>query len=143
RDASMYLASTATGERVYLAKDVVDADFLITAGALAFDPVIGYRGTNSVLYPGLSMQEAMDRSLGQGHIEIGVDDPRPLRELIDEVGWLLGNPFSVQVIPAARHGASHVLAGVSDSVLAEGKKRLAGALAVQVENRPDVVVAAI
>ena len=91
--------------------------------------LMGYRGTNSVFYPGLSSADAMLRTHGQGHLELGPDEARPLRDLVDEVGWLLGNPFTVQVIPAASQGVSRVLAGVCDPVFAQGKKLLAEAVA--------------
>ena len=143
KDSCVYLASTASGERVYMARDVVDADFLITAGAIAFDPLIGYRGTNSVFYPGLSSADAMQKTQGQGHLELGPDESRPLRELIDEIGWLLGNPFAIQVIPAVTNGVSRVLAGVCDPVFAAGKKVLTKEWHVEVNERPDVVIAAI
>jgi nickel-dependent lactate racemase len=143
KEACVYLASTASGERVYMARDVVEADFLLSAGPIAFDPLMGYRGTNSVFYPGLSSAEAMQRTQGQGHLELGPDETRPLRELIDEVGWLLGNPFTIQVIPAATGGVSRVLAGVCDPVLKTGKKLLVEGWHVEVSERPDVVIAAI
>lgn len=143
RDGCMYLASTASGERIYLAREVVDADFLVSVGSIMFDPLMGYRGTNSVFYPGLSLADAMVRTQGQGHLELGPDEARPLRELVDEIGWLLGNPFTVQVIPAASNGVACVLAGLCDSVLAEGKKRLTDQWFVQVDERPEVVIAAI
>ncbi len=143
KNGCVYLASTASGERVYMARDVVDADFLMSAGPIAFDPLMGYRGTNSVFYPGLSSAEAMQRTQGQGHLELGPNDSRPLRELIDEIGWLLGNPFTIQVIPAATGGVSRVLAGVCDPVFAEGKKLLAEKWHIEVNERPEVVIAAI
>jgi nickel-dependent lactate racemase len=143
KDACVYLASTASGDRVYIARDVVDADFLISAGPIAFDPLIGYRGTNSVFYPGLSSTEAMQRTVGQGHHELGPDESRPLREVIDEIGWLLGNPFTVQVIPAATGGVSRVLAGVCEPVFKAGKKLLVKGWHVEVGERPDIVIAGI
>jgi nickel-dependent lactate racemase len=143
KDGCVYLASTATGERVYMARDVVEADFLMSAGPIAFDPLMGYRGTNSVFYPGLSSAEAMQRTQGQGHLELGPDESRPLRDLVDEVGWLLGNPFAIQVIPAATGGVSRVLAGVCEPVLAAGKKLLTERWHIEVNERPEVVIAAI
>jgi nickel-dependent lactate racemase len=143
RESVAYLASSATGERIYLAREVVEADVLVSAGSIQFDPLMGYRGTNSVFYPGLSSAEAMTRLHGQGHVELGPDESRPLRELVDEVGWLLGNPFSVQVIPSAGGGVSRVLAGACEPVLAEGKRLLSREWRLQLEERPDVVIAAI
>ena len=143
REKCVYLAATASGERVYLAREVVDADFLISVGTIAFDPLMGYRGTNSVFYPGLSSADAMLRTHGQGHVELGPEEVRPLREIVDEIGWLLGNPFTVQVIPAASRGVSRVLAGVCEPVLAQGKKILSEQWIVEVDERPDIVVAAV
>jgi nickel-dependent lactate racemase len=143
KDACVYLASTASGERIYMARDVVDADFLMSAGPIVFDPLIGHRGTNSVFYPGLSSAEAMQRTQGQGHLELGPNESRPLRELIDEIGWLLSNPFTIQVIPAATGGVSRVLAGVCEPVFAKGKKLLAERWTIEVGERPEVVIAGI
>ncbi len=143
KDRCVYLAATASGERIYLAREVADADFLISIGPIAFDPLMGYRGTNSVFYPGLSSADAMLRTHGQGHLELGPDDVRPLREMVDEIGWLLGNPFTVQVIPSASGGVSRVLAGVCEPVFTQGKKLVAEQWLVEVDERPDVVVAGI
>lgn len=138
-----YLASSATGDRVYLARDVLDADVVISVGPLAFDPVLGYRGTNSVFYPGLSNAEAGERSRGLGHRELGPDDERPLRSLIDEIGWLLGIQFTVQTLPGADGGAARVIAGASDAVLRQGKRLLNDRWRVRLGTRSDIVVATV
>jgi nickel-dependent lactate racemase len=138
-----YLAATARGERIYLARELVDADVVISIGMIAYDPVLGYRGTNSVFYPGLSNTEAVARSRGQGHSELGPDDERPLRQVIDEIAWLLGTQFTVQVLPAAGGGPADVVAGAYDSVFRKGQKLLAGHWRVSLAERADVVVAAV
>ena len=138
-----YLAATARGERIYLARELVDADVVLSIGTIAYDPVLGYRGTNSVFYPGLSNTEAIARSRGEGHSELGPDDERPLRQIIDEVAWLLGTQFSVQVLPAAGAGAADVVAGAYDSVFRKGRKRLAELWRVSLPERADVVLAAV
>lgn len=119
-DDCSYLASTLGGDRVYLAPEVVTADVVITVGSLGFDALLGYRGTNSALYPGLSTAEAVKKAQGQGHRELGPDDVRPLRQLVDEVGWLLGTQFSLQVVPGADDGVAAVLAGAYEAVLRQG-----------------------
>ncbi len=138
-----YLASATSGERIYLAREVVDADFLFCVGAVAYDPLLGYRGTSSVLYPGLSNTDAIRRSLGQGHDELGPDDVRGLRQTIDEVGWLLGVQFALQVIPAGRGGVAEVIAGAGDAVFRRGKQRLAECWEIDIEERPETVVVAV
>src|SRR5262245_9266146 len=138
-----YLAATARGDRIYLARDLVDADVVISVGVIAYDPVLGYRGTNSVFYPGLSNTEAVARSRGEGHSELGPDDERPLRQIIDEIAWLLGTQFSVQVIPAAGGGAAEVLAGAYDRVFRKGQQLLAEYWRVALPERADLVIAAV
>ncbi|HEX6987671.1 MAG TPA: lactate racemase domain-containing protein, partial [Planctomycetaceae bacterium] len=130
-----YLATTAAGERVYLSGTLLDADVVVSVGRIGFDPLLGYRGTNSVFYPGLSTAEAVKRAQGQGHTELGPDDERPLRQMVDEVGWLLGTPFTVQAVPAAGGGASDVLAGSIDSVFRKGRELLADRWTVRLPER--------
>ncbi|MGH7200529.1 MAG: lactate racemase domain-containing protein, partial [Planctomycetaceae bacterium] len=142
-EACAYLASSLGGERVYLAREVIDADVAISVGTMGHDALIGYRGTNSVFYPGLSTADAVARSRGQGHSELGPDDERPLRQFIDEIGWLLGTQFTLQVVPAAGEGVAHVLAGAVESVYRRGRQLVAEEWFVRLAERPEILVAAI
>lgn len=142
-EARQYLATTTVGDRVYLAREVVDADFVLPVGQIAFDPLIGYRGTSSTLYPGLSTPEALSRAHGQGHSELVPDNERPLRQVMDEISWLLGIQFSLQVIAASRDEVSHVLAGASEAVYRRGKELLTADWLVQLESRAPLVIAAV
>ncbi len=137
------MATTTLGERVFLARDVVNADVVVSIGVIGYDPVIGFRGTSSVFYPGLSSTEARERAIGQGHRELSPDDERPLRRMIDEIGWLLGTQFSVQVIPGAKGRASQILAGICESVFQQGKQRLEENWLVPIETRPEIVVVGV
>lgn len=138
-----YLAATARGERIYLARELIDADVVISAGVIEYDSLLGYRGTNSVFYPGLSNTEAISRSRGEGHSELGPDDDRPLRQTIDEIAWLLGTQFSIQVLPAAGGGVADVVAGAYDRVFRKGKQMLAKSWHVALADRSEMVVAAV
>jgi nickel-dependent lactate racemase len=138
-----YLASSASGERVYLAKELIEADLVIPIGPVAFDSVLGYRGTHSVLYPGLSNADSLSRALGQGDRELEPSDQRPLRQLIDDVGWLLGVQFCVQVVPAAGSGVAGVWAGLPESVFRTALEFLETSWRVELDQRSDIVVASI
>jgi nickel-dependent lactate racemase len=142
-ESCRYLASTASGERIYLAPEVVDADVLLSVGAIAYDPVLGHRGTNSVFYPGLSSIEALAKSRGQGQPELEPEDERLLRQTVDEIGWLLGTQFTLQVIASSGGKAAHVLGGAVDSVFRRGKELLAREWLVELERRADIVVVAV
>lgn len=117
-----YLASTAGGERIYLSQLLTFADVVITIGPVEFDPVLGVKGGASSLYPGLSDLESIRRSQGQGHEELRPQDPRPFREFVDEVGWLLGLQISIAVIPSGTETGSSILVGQSDAVLKQARK---------------------
>lgn len=138
-----YLATTANGERIYLDREVVHADFVMSIGQIGFDPVLGYRGTNTVLYPGLSSTSAVQKSRGFGHQELAPEDDRPLRQLVNEIGWLLGIQFSLQVLPARGAGVSAVLGGFEQSVWQRGRDLLAEQQEVELAERAETVVISI
>ncbi|MFO1020087.1 MAG: lactate racemase domain-containing protein [Planctomycetales bacterium] len=138
-----YLSSTVGGERIYLARELIDADLVLTVGPIEFDPVAGYRGGGSVLYPGLSNVEAIARVHGQGHLELGPDDERPLRQVIDEVTWLLGVQFSLQVVAGDGEGVSAVFAGLDTAVFQKGKEFLNSQRLILTDSRVPVVLVCV
>lgn len=138
-----YLASSAGGERVYLSSELTDADLVIPIGVIEFDPALGYAGTSSVLYPGFSSVEAIAKLRNEGHDELTPDDPRATRQLVDEVGWLLGSLVAVQVVRSRSGGVAAVLAGASESVLEHGKTLLRDSWQLEIGERPDVIVVGV
>lgn len=138
-----YLSSTVGGERIYLDRDLVEADLTITVGEIAFDPVMGIRGTNSVLYPGLSNVEAIAKAHGQGHLELGPNDERALRQMVDEIGWLLGVQFTVQVLAGEGTSASQIFAGLDTSIWNAGREALFEKSMVTSPERAEIVLIAI
>ena len=143
RDRCSYLATTNGGERVYLANEIVHADIVITVGAVGYDPLLGFRGTNSVLYPGLASAELLAKARGQAQRELEPEDERPLRQTIDEISWLLGNQFSVQVVPSTGGGISDVFAGASDAVFNRCREVWSDRWLLNLDERVDNVVLAI
>jgi nickel-dependent lactate racemase len=138
-----YLATSAAGERIYLTRELLEADVVICVGSIEFEESLGYRGTLSAVYPGLSTAETLRRSIGAAHVELNPDDPRPLRERADEVGWLLGVQIVLQVIPAAGAGVAAVFAGLAEAVLAQGQARLRELWQIDVAERPELVVVSV
>ncbi|MDX1967058.1 MAG: lactate racemase domain-containing protein [Planctomycetaceae bacterium] len=143
-DSCGYLASSASGERIYLAREILDADFVLPLSVAGFDPMVGYKHPCGVLYPGLSNTEAFKKTHGQGHQEIPPEDERPLRQLIDETGWLLGVQYAVQMAPSARRGeTSEILVGGVEAVGRRARKLLDRDWRVHLNERVDTVIAAI
>ena len=143
KKSQAFLAAATNGEPIYLARELVDAEVAVSIGELAFDSLMGYRGTGSVFYPGLSSTAAIQRAVGIGHQELAPNDDRPLRQLVDEVTWLLGTLFSIQVIPSSGSDVAQVLAGATDNVFRRGKELLADHWLCEVDQRADIVVAAV
>lgn len=138
-----FLTKASTGEEVYLARDLIDAGLVLLVGMTAFDPVLGIRGTSSVLYPGLSNVEAIRRSLGISHQELSPSHSRPLRQLVDEIAWLMGIQFSVQVTPASNREPFRVVAGNCETVYEECKAELHHNWFISMPERVHTVVVAI
>ena len=46
-----YLAATKQGRRIYLNRLLTDADVVIPVGRLGYDPILGYRGPWSAIFP--------------------------------------------------------------------------------------------
>ena len=142
-DSCAYLASTGTGERVYLAKELIEAELVITVGVSGFDALLGYRGTSSILFPGLSDAEAQKKTAGQGHSELSPDNERPLRQLVDEIAWLLGTMITVQVVPSIGGGVAGTLVGSLEKITRESRKLHSRHWKITLPSRADLVVVAI
>ncbi len=138
-----YLANTSNGDRIYLANEVVDADVVITIGPAQFDPMLGYRGGASSLYPGMSDTDAIRSTIGQGHDELGPDDSRPLRQLVDEVGYVLGLQFTVTVLPGQSGGVHQVVAGNADAVMRKVHAQLGELWRFNAPERAEMVVVSV
>ncbi len=143
-DGAGYLASSAAGERLYLSRDVLDADFILPIGRLGYNAMLGRRELTSAFYPGLSTPDAFAKAIGQGHSELGPDDERPLRQLVNEVAWLLGIQFAIQVLPSrSPAGMSVVLAGGTDRVAQQGRTLLDQHWRITLDQRGETALVAI
>lgn len=139
-----YLAASADGERIYLAREVLDADFVLPIGRLGFDPVQGRRSAMSSFYPGLSNTEAFAKSRGQGHSELGPDEERPFGQRVQEIGWLLGVQFVIQSMPSSGHGgAASILAGTPDAVAQRSRTVLDASWRIKFDQRGETAIITI
>jgi nickel-dependent lactate racemase len=138
-----YLATTAAGERVYLSRELLEADVTILVGGVEFDRLWGYRGIQSALYPGLSNIESLRKAHGQPHDELLTDDVRPLRQKADEIAWLLGVHFAIGIVPAAEGGGSQVFAGPAETVLKQSQQALNTNWRFTTEEPPELVLIAV
>jgi nickel-dependent lactate racemase len=141
RDSLSYLAATTDGKPIYLNRAIHDADFVISIGALRLADSLGYYGINSGVFPVFSDLASIERYRSP---RAGSAPQRDrLRKDADEVGWLLGARFTIQVVPGAGDEILHVLAGDQEAVFLEGSRRCEEAWNYQIPRRADLIVATI
>ncbi|WP_165224272.1 lactate racemase domain-containing protein [Aquisphaera insulae] len=143
QDSLAYLAATKDGRRIYLNRRLTDADVVIPVGRVGYDPILGYRGPWSTLFPALSDVET-HRSYRNQLVEDPADQlkPAPRWDESFEVGWLLGSQLQVGVIPGAR-GPAAVLAGLGDPLRGRAVEVLDKLWGYQVPSGAECVVAGI
>lgn len=118
RKGMAYLATTKSGRRIYLNRTIVDADLAVVLSGEHFDPAHGYMGSADFIYPSYSDVEtlrAWEKALTN---EPPADEPWPLRREAEEVLWLLGAPFLVQVIFGDGDSIAEVIGGSAESAAA-------------------------
>lgn len=143
RNHLSYLASTKAGRRVYLNRSLVDADQLIVVGHFCYDPMLGYGGGLGDLFPALS-DDATRAEFGAKLSEaVPGAKARPVWHEINEIGWLLGMPFLLQVVEGQGDDVVQVLAGLAEPVMREGQRLLDQQWRVTVDQAPELVVATI
>ncbi len=139
-DQRRYLASSAAGDRVYLSHYLTDADLIVSIGVISFDLLFGVQGTNSAIYPAFSESSVLLNTRKDVNLALTPDDKRPLRELVDEIGWLLGTQFCVQMIPTAKSADQRVLCGAPDAVMKVGREILESDFRVAIDEEFDMAI---
>jgi len=141
RGSLSYLGATSDGKPVYLNRVIYDADFVISIGLLRPEAALGYHGVNSTVFPTFADAAEIAR-----HHTSQAETPRArnkLRKRADEVGWMLGARFTLQVVPGKTDQILHVLAGDSAAVHEAGSRLYEEAWGCHPPSRADLVVATI
>lgn len=141
RDALSYLAATTDANPIYINRAIHDADLVVSIGTLRLPDSLGYHGIHSGLFPTFSDASTLARFRSPRAVEL--EEQEILRKQADEVGWLLGTRFTIQVVPGADGEVLRVLAGDLEAVLATGSRVCDEAWRFEVPYRVGLVVAAI
>jgi lactate racemase len=145
RSQLAYLAATKEGRRIYLNRHLTDADVVLPVGQVGFDPILGYAGPWSVIFPRLSDLETLSTHRSQFRVDDDTHAEKRTRANRDEtfeVGWLLGTQLHVGVVPAGS-GFVEVLAGRDSSVCEQGIASLEQHWTFRPESRAEIVVAGV
>lgn len=137
-----YLATTKQGRRIYINRTTVDADQIVVLCRRGYDPVLGYSGGEGSLYPALSDQATRQELAGKLSLAVPTDLPWPVRQEAEEVAWLLGAPFLVQVIEGAGDDIIHVLGGSLESNM-ECRRLLDARWRLEIDQPAQMVIASV
>jgi len=140
-----YLATTKVGHRVYLNRHLTDADMVLPVGLVGFDPILGYRGPASLLFPGMTDRDTIAAHRSRLRTDDDVPHEKWARANLDEsceVSWLLGSQLHVGIVPAAR-GFVELIAGRDSSVREQGTASLEEHWTFRPESRAEIVVAGV
>lgn len=110
-----YLASTQTGRRVYLNRTLQESDFVIVLSGRHFDPVYGITGGLHYLYPTFSNAATLNEFVGRLPVEKALDAKMGQADA-EEIAWLVGTPFFVQVVAASENQIAKVSSGLVNSL---------------------------
>lgn len=143
RQKLAYLATTSHGDSILLSRAITDADVVIPMGRFRNPASSGYYGVNGVVFPSFADQKTQlrFRALPTGQ---SPDSHRAkLIQECDEVGWLLGVTFALEVVPGPGDSLLGVLAGEIGVVASQGGRLYEDAWRASVPRRARLVVAAI
>jgi lactate racemase len=141
-----YLAATGQGRRIYLNRILTDADVVIPVGRLGYDPIMGYQGPWSVVFPELSERASMEAHRGRFRDDAGAAAAaaRAGANLDEsfEVSWLLGSQFHFGVVPGSA-GSVAVVCGKENAVRERGIAMVDSCWKLEAESRAELVAVGI
>jgi nickel-dependent lactate racemase len=138
-----YLATTQAGETIFLNRALADADVVLPIGCLRRDAAAGYFGIHGSIFPPLSEEKAIARFGALASLRAKRERKKRLIAEVDEVAWLLGITFTIQVVPASGDHVLGVLAGQPEAVRQRGRELYRTAWKCAVPQKASLVVATI
>jgi nickel-dependent lactate racemase len=142
RDGLSYLAASVDGNPIYVNRRLAEADVVIPIGCLRLESSLGYRGIYSGICPTFSDADTQKRFCSSSNEDQPAHRERRRRET-EEAGGLLGAALTVQIVPGSGDSILHVLAGSVTAVANRGGELCRAVWDCQVQQRADLVVAAI
>ena len=143
REKLAYLAASDAGEPIMLGRAIHDADLLVPIGCVQDEAAAGYWGIHGPIFPTFTDQKTLRRFRSPATLNAQGSQKRGLLREVDQMAWLLGINFTVQIVPGAAGSALHVVAGQSDAVGRRCRELYAAAWSGSVPRQASLVVAAI
>lgn len=143
RDGLAFLATSKSGEALLLNRAITDADVVLPIGCFRDRPVAGHYGIHSPIFPRFADEENQMRFRAADSLDAAGRHRKKIVQVVDEVGWLLGVAFTIQVIPGPGGSVLDVLAGEVGAVRQRGQSLFDAAWRTTVPRKADLVVAAV
>ena len=143
RDQLAYLAASSRGEGILLNRAIIDADVVLPIGCFHGRHVANHFGMYSAIFPDFADQKNQKRFRSPKTLGTRGYHKKSVVGAVDEVGWLLGTAFTIQVIPGPGGSVLHVLAGEVGAVKKQAARLYRSAWHWSVPRRASLVVAAI
>jgi nickel-dependent lactate racemase len=134
-----YLAATKEGRRIYLNRTLVDADQIVVLSGRGYDPLHGYSGGESLLYPALADTDIARSMVPRVSPQAAPDAEWSVHAEAAEVAWLLGMPFFIQVIEGKGDEIAEVFSGLADTT-ADGTARQDAHWKIEIPEPADTVI---
>ena len=142
RETLMYVATSSDGNAIYINKHLGDADLVIPIGCLHLEESLGYFGMHSGLFPEFADRETQQRYNAPQEVpQAGPWEQR--RRESEEVAWLVGISFTIQVLPGPGDTIYEVLAGLPKEVYRIGHAMCERVWRHTLPEQAGIVVAAI
>lgn len=137
-----YVAATHDADPIYLNRAIVDADLAIPIGCVRPDASADYWGVGGAVFPRYADEAAQKRFRDPNDVPaLRKQDAR--NHEVNEVAWLLGIQFTVQLVPGAEGSVLDVVAGQLDAVTKRCRAIRESVSVCQVPRRADLVIATI
>ena len=111
-----FLATGKSGSPIWLNRALTDADMVVPIGCVHGRAVPGHFGIHGAIYPTFADAETQEKFRSPRALGMRGRHRRSFVDAVEEVGWLLGIVFAVQVVPGAGDTAEEVTAGAVDAV---------------------------
>jgi len=143
QQALAFLATAKSGDPVWLNRVLTDADMVLPIGSIHGRAVPGHFGIHTAIYPTFADQATQTRFCSPQTIGDRGRHRRKLVEAVDEIGWLLGIMFTIQVVPVTGDRAMHLVAGATEETCRRARALYRKAWRFDVDQRAGIVVAGI
>lgn len=115
RQQLAYLAADPKAKPIYINRTLDEADFVIPITTARIPAAFGYAGASTGLFPTFSDQ-TRSRRLQSPKLLHSARLRHKLQATADQVSWLLGVTFAVQVVPGIGDSVLQVVAGRAEKV---------------------------